>query len=77
MPDQNVSLPNVHAALEQLGYRLLGERNGIRGYQHSEHPELRPIFLDFSEFATISDIEHALRENGENADAFFAMYESL
>ena len=42
-----------------------------------EHPELRPVFLDFSELATISDIQRALQENGENADAFFAMYESL
>lgn len=74
MPDRNISLPNIHAALEQLGYRLLEEHDGKRYYQLSE---LRPIFLDFSELATISDIQHALQENGENADAFFAMYESL
>ena len=77
MPDQSISLPNVHAALEQLGYRLLAELDGMRSYQHSEYPELRPIFLDFSELATIGDIQRALQENGENADAFFAMYESL
>ena len=77
MPDQSISLPNVHAALEQLGYRLLAECYGMRCYYLWEHPELRPIFLDFSEFATISDIQRALQENGENADAFFAMYESL
>lgn len=77
MPDQSISLPNVHAALQQLGYRLLEEHAGLRCYQLPEHPEFQPLFLDFSKFATISDVEHALRENGENADAFFAMYESL
>ena len=77
MPDRSISLPNIHAALEQLGYRLLEEDDGKRYYQLLEYPGLQPIILDFSELATIGDIQRALQENGENADAFFAMYESL
>lgn len=71
-----LSLPSVHTALTQLGYRLVAQNGEMRWYQHQEHSEIN-LFLDLGEQATIEDLSRALAKNGENPDAFFAMYESL
>lgn len=79
MPSRDETRPSfagVHHALEQLGYRLLAEYGGISYYQHQEHPEVIMI-LDFDGLITFDDLSRALSENGENPDAFFAMYEAL
>lgn len=73
---QRPSLSGVHTALTQLGYRMVAQNGEMRWYQHQEHVDVN-LFLDFGELATFEDLSRALAKNGENPDAFFAMYESL
>ena len=70
------SLSRIHTALSQLGYQLVAQIAEMRWYQHQEHSEIS-LFLDFSEFVTFEDLTETLTKNGENPDAFFAMYESI
>ena len=74
--NQRPSLPNVHTTLTQLGYRLVAQNGDMRCYQHQDHQEVA-LFLDFGTLATLEDLSRALTQNGENVDAFFAMYESI
>ena len=74
--NQRPSLPNVHIALTQLGYRLVAQNGDMRCYQYQDHQEVA-LFLDFGTLTTLEDLSKALAKNGENLDAFFAMYESI
>ena len=77
LPSQHrPSLSSVHIALTQLGYQMVAQNGEMRWYQLQEHTEVN-LFLDLGELTTFEDLSRALAKNGENPDAFFAMYEPL
>ena len=75
MPDRRITLPELEAALTNMGYSLLDERDGLRFY--SDGSPARPIFLDVNDAATRGDVARQLEAHGINLDVFFNTLEAL
>ena len=72
-----ISFPRIHQSLEQLGYGLVGEQDGVRHYQLQGYPAVN-LFMDFQCFMTLKDLQDVLESHGvEIVEPFFAMYNAL
>ena len=75
MPDPRISLAEIEAVMQNMGYTLLEEQDGLRFY--SDGSPARPIFLDISASATRGDIARQLELHGVNLDVFYNTLDAL
>ena len=72
-----VSLAKIHQTLEQIGYVLVGEQDGMCHYQWQYRPEVN-LFIDFQEAMTMGDLRDVLESQDLGiVDPFFATYNAL
>ena len=75
MYDPRISLAEIEAVMQNMGYTLLEEQDGLRFY--SDGSPARPNFLDINASATRGDIARQLELNGVNLDVFYNTLDAL